>query len=114
MTEAVFIQQSENIFTAVEEWLEESGIDLDMEFGAGMLTITCENNGSQIILSRQRAVSEIWLAAISGGFHFSKRTEGEQAGLWVCKTEESLQQLLNRVLQEQAGEIPTEELILND
>lgn len=109
MTEAEFIQKSEEIFTAVEEWLEESGIDLDMEYGAGMLTITVEETGSQIILSRQRAVSEIWVAAISGGFHFSK-----QNGDWICKTSETLEQLLNRVLVEQAGEAPAEELVLND
>lgn len=108
MTEAEFIQTSETIFAAVEEWLEESGIDLDMEYGAGMLTITVEDNGSQIILSRQRAVSEIWIAAISGGFHFSKQGED-----WVCKTSETLPQLLNRVLIEQAGEAPQDELILD-
>lgn len=85
MSEAIFLEQSEAIFSAVEEWLEESGIDLDMEAGASMLTITCENNGSQIILSRQRAVSEIWVAAISGGFHFS-----QQSGAWICKTGETL------------------------
>jgi CyaY protein len=109
MTEAEFIQTSEAIFTRVEEWLEDSGIDLDMEFGASMLTITVEDNGSQIILSRQRAVSEIWLAAISGGFHFSKQGDD-----WICKTSETLQQLLNRVLVEQAGEAPSEKLVLDD
>ena len=109
MTEAEFIQKSEEIFTAVEEWLEDSALDLDLEYGAGMLTITVEDNGSQIILSRQRAVSEIWVAAISGGFHFSK-----QDGDWVCKTSETLEQLLNRVLVEQADEAPAEELILDD
>ncbi len=109
MNEAVFLETSEAIFSAVEEWLEESGIDLDMETGQGMLTVVCENNGSQIILSRQRAVSEIWVAAISGGFHFSL-----QSGDWICKTGETLQQLLSRVLQEQAGEAPRAELELDD
>ena len=109
MTEAEFIQASEAIFTRVEEWLEDSTLDLDLEFGAGMLSITVESNGSQIILSRQRAVSEIWVAAISGGFHFSK-----QGSDWVCKTKETLPQLLNRVLMEQAGATPTEPLTLDD
>mgnify|MGYP001058563952 CR=1 FL=1 len=109
MNETEFIQVSEQMFTIVEEWLEDSGIDLDFESGAGMLTITVEDNGSQIILSRQRAVSEVWVAAISGGFHFSKQGED-----WVCKTGETLQQLLNRVLLEQAGEAPVTELVLDD
>lgn len=109
MNETDFIQLSEEIFTTIEEWLERSGMDLDFETGAGMLSITVESNGSQIIVSRQRPVSEIWIAAISGGFHFSL-----QAGQWICKTGETLQQLLNRVLLEQAGEAPTEELVLDD
>lgn len=112
MTESIFVEQSERIFTAIEEWLENSGMDLDIEFGAGMLSITVESNGSQIIVSRQRAVSEIWVAAQSGGFHFSKQTQGDLTGFWVCKTGETLQLLLNRVLQEQANEFPTEELEL--
>ena len=114
MSESIFIEQSERIFAAIEEWLENSGMDLDIEFGAGMLSITIESNGSQVIVSRQRAVSEIWVAAQSGGFHFSKKTEGDLAGAWVCKTDETLQQLLNRVLQEQANEFPSEELVLDD
>lgn len=109
MTETEFIEISENIFATIEEWLEDSALDLDLESGAGMLTISCEENGSQIILSRQRAVSEIWVAAISGGFHFSK-----QGADWVCKTGETLMQLLNRVLLEQAGAVPEQELVLND
>ncbi len=109
MTETEFVEISENIFATVEEWLEDSDLDLDLEAGAGMLTIRCEENGSQIILSRQRAVAEIWVAAISGGFHFSW-----QGSDWICKTGENLTQLLNRVLLEQAGAVPEQELVLND
>ena len=70
MTEAQFNQIVDDLMYSIEESIDDSGADLDYENTAGMLTITCEANGSQIILSRQPALGEIWLAARSGGFHF--------------------------------------------
>ena len=70
MTEAQFNQLVDELMFSIEESIDDSGADLDYENTAGMLTITCEANGSQIILSRQPALAEIWLAARSGGFHF--------------------------------------------
>lgn len=70
MTEAQFNQIVDELMFSVEESIDDSGADMDYENTAGMLTITCEANGSQIILSRQPALGEIWLAARSGGFHF--------------------------------------------
>jgi CyaY protein len=70
MTEAQFNQIVDELMFSIEESIDDSGADMDYENTAGMLTITCEANGSQIILSRQPALGEIWLAARSGGFHF--------------------------------------------
>ena len=70
MTEAQFNQLVDELMFSIEESIDDSGAHLDYENTAGMLTITCEANGSQIILSRQPALAEIWLAARSGGFHF--------------------------------------------
>ena len=70
MTEAQFNQIVDDLMFSIEESIDDSGADIDYENTAGMLTITCEANGSQIILSRQPALGEIWLAARSGGFHF--------------------------------------------
>jgi CyaY protein len=70
MTEAQFNQIVDDLMFSIEQSIDDSGADLDYENTAGMLTITCESNGSQIILSRQPALGEIWLAARSGGFHF--------------------------------------------
>jgi CyaY protein len=80
MNEAQFNQLVDELMFSIEESIDNSGADMDYENSAGMLTITCENNGTQIILSRQAAVGEIWLAAKSGGFHFKL-----QDGVW-CKT----------------------------
>ena len=70
MTEAQFNQIVDELMFSIEESIDDSGADIDYENTAGMLTITCEANGSQIILSRQPALGEVWLAAKSGGFHF--------------------------------------------
>jgi CyaY protein len=54
----------------IERSLDESGIDVDVELKeGGVLELTFEN-GSKIIVNRQGAAREIWVAARSGGFHF--------------------------------------------
>jgi CyaY protein len=100
MNEAQFNQIVDELMFSIEETIDDSGADLDYENSAGMLTITCETNGSQIILSRQSAVSEIWLAVKSGGFHF--KLDGDQ---W-CNTVsgEPLSSMLSEACQAQAGE----------
>ena len=80
MNEAQFNELVDELMFSIEESIDDSGADIDYENSAGMLTITCEGNGTQIILSRQAAVGEIWLAAKSGGFHFKLKE-----GVW-CNT----------------------------
>jgi CyaY protein len=77
MNEAEFNQIADELMFSIEESIDDSGADIDYENSAGMLTITCDINGSQIILSRQPSMCEIWLAARSGGFHFKL-----DAGQW--------------------------------
>jgi len=77
MNEAEFNQIADELMFSIEENIDDSGADIDYENSAGMLTITCDINGSQIILSRQPSMGEIWLAARSGGFHFKL-----DAGQW--------------------------------
>jgi CyaY protein len=103
MNEAQFNQLVDELMFSIEESIDDSGGDFDYENSAGMLTITCEGNGSQIILSRQSAVSEIWLAAKSGGFHF--KLDGDQ---W-CNTVSGvlLTTMLSDACQAQAGETIT-------
>ena len=107
MSESAFSSLVDDIFARVEEWVEDAGLDVDFLSAGGMLTIVSEANGSQVILSRQSAVSEIWVAAKSGGFHFSRRD-----GDWYCKTGETLEQLLVRCMQEQFNEAPRQALEL--
>lgn len=84
---------------ALEDALEDLDIDIDMETAGGILTLTFAS-GSKVIVNRQGATREIWVAARSGGFHC-----GRQGDAWVCNTTgETLPALLSRVCSEQAGE----------
>jgi|TARA_B110000908_G_C10020428_1_gene342660 CyaY protein len=85
-------------FVRIEDRVDELELDVDIDASGGVLAFTLDS-GSSIILSRQVTNHEIWVAAKSGGFHL-KRVDSE----WFCQnTEESLEQLLNRVFSEQAG-----------
>ena len=92
----------------IEESIDNSGADIDYENSAGMLTITCEANGSQIILSRQPAMGEIWLAARSGGFHFRlQAAEINSAAEQVWRNTQSgelLSNMLSEACLAQSGE----------
>ena len=53
MNEAEFNQIVDELMFEIEETIDDSGVDIDYEHSGGMLTLTCDLNGSQIILSRQ-------------------------------------------------------------
>ena len=98
MNENQFNQNLDELMMDIEDAIEDAGLDIDYETAAGILTLTCEN-GSQVILSRQEPLLQLWLAAKSGGFHFV--FDGEKND-WVCR-EETLPVVLNRCLSEQSG-----------
>ncbi len=105
MTESEFTQQVDEIIMQIEDALDELDRDIDYESSAGILTIFVEHkdqgNKSQVIVSRQIAAMQLWLAAKSGGFHFNFN---EDKG-WVDeRSGETFQDALNRCLTEQAGE----------
>ena len=100
-TEAVFHEQVDQTQHHIEDLLDASDLDLDLENSGGILTITCENH-SQIIISRQAPLKQLWVAARSGGFHFDYDTEQKH---WIDNTRQlALADLLQRVFLEQAGE----------
>ncbi len=106
MTESEFNELADETLLSIEEAVDESGADIDYDNAGGILTLEFEN-GSQIIINRQTPLSQIWVAAKSGGFHFDydadKNTwhlEGKGDELFAC---------LSRYCTEQAGE----EVVLN-
>ncbi len=99
MNEAEFLAKAEETLLALEDAIDECEAALDFESTEGVLTIDCEDSDTQVIVSRQLAMKQIWVAAKSGGFHCSWN-----GSHWLCSTtEESLDALLDRVLSEQSN-----------
>lgn len=101
LSEARFHDLVDSLQQEVEDLFDDSGLDVDLENSNGVLTVRFEN-GSQLILSRQEPLRQLWIAARSGGFHFDYFEDQER---WVCDTSgEPLGELLGRVVREQSGE----------
>ncbi|MCY4324995.1 MAG: iron donor protein CyaY [Betaproteobacteria bacterium] len=64
-----YAQRCDEFFAWLEELLDEHAGVADYESNGQICEITC-TGGSQIVINRQPANQEIWLAAKSGGFHF--------------------------------------------
>lgn len=98
MNDSEFNSTVDRILLAIEDAVDAQDADIDVETTAGILTLTFAN-GSKVIVNRQGATREIWVAARSGGFHCALRGSD-----WVCSsTSETLPALLSRVCSEQAG-----------
>ncbi|MCH9692510.1 MAG: iron donor protein CyaY [Gammaproteobacteria bacterium] len=104
MSQAQYNAAIEQSLAAIEDALDHCPWDIDYERNDAVLTLTLESNGSQVILSRQSATEQLWLAAKSGGYHCTLENTGKLPA-WKCTTTgESLSALLNRVLSEQQDE----------
>lgn len=101
MTESEYNQLVEKTFKRIESALDDvEDADIDYELsGGGILELEFEN-GSKIIINRQGAVQEIWVAAKSGGFHFKWKDNA-----WHNTRDDSeLFAELSRLISEQAGQ----------
>ncbi len=83
MEESEFRRLAEKLLIEIEEAIEVSGADIDYDTAGDILTLEFAND-SQIIINRQTPLSQIWVAARSGGFHFDY-DEDEQ--LWCLDGE---------------------------
>ena len=100
MKEDEFNRMVDQLMYNLEAVLDNCVSDIDSENSSGMLTLTVESNKSQIILSRQVASREIWLADLSGGFHFTLRE-----GRWRDTQDHILlEKKLERAILAQANE----------
>ncbi len=75
LSESAFGQTVDATLEAIETALDDIGSDLDYGNSGGVLTLRCDN-GSQIILSRQTPVRQLWVATRTGGFHFERSLDG--------------------------------------
>lgn len=101
MTESEFHQRVDETLALIEEQLDDAETDIDFLNNGGVLTIICENR-SQIILTRQTPVHQLWVATRSGGYHFDLQSE---APYWLRDSDQQpLATFLNQAFAEQAGE----------
>lgn len=77
MTEREFTKLADAIFSRIENALDATDIDCNLNAGVMELEL---NDGSKVIINRHTPNQEIWVAAKSGGFHF-----GLHDGLWINK-----------------------------
>ncbi len=103
MEETLFNQCIDHTLLSIEDAIDEAGLDIDFDTIAGILTLEFIDQ-SKIIINRQVAMEQLWVAARSGGFHLdyleNKGSVGQQ---WFCKTENcNLGQLLDRLFSDQA------------
>ena len=68
MDEREYHQKVDAALAKIEARLEEADIDFELAAG-GILEIDLDDGG-KIIVNKQAAVQEIWVAARSGGFHY--------------------------------------------
>lgn len=100
MNENEYNRCVDELMLQIEESIDNSALEIDCENSNGILTLTIESNGSQMILSRQTASREVWLAARSGGFHFILKDS-----IWRdTKTNDTLGMILQQAVKSQAGE----------
>jgi len=70
MDEREFGQRADEALERIEAALEATGVDADVERkDGGVLEIEFED-GSRMVINRQGAARELWVAARAGGFHF--------------------------------------------
>lgn len=104
MNESDFNQLAEDTMLSIEDAIDECGVDIDYDNAGGILTLEF-GNGSQIIINKQTPLTQLWVAARSGGFHFDYDSEGE---CWRLQGGgEELFSCLNRYCSDQAGEAVT-------
>lgn len=83
MTESEFKEAADTVFHRIEQALDASGTDIDYDSDGTILEMEFED-GSKVIVNRHAPNREIWLAAKSGGFHYTLKD-----GVWFSQRDGS-------------------------
>jgi CyaY protein len=97
MNEQEFHAEVDKLFLGIEEWIEQSSSEMDFESQEGMLIIEFPDT-TQMILSRQTTLQEVWLASPLGAYHF--RLMSHQ---WLTAQNQSLLQVIVDVVKQKAN-----------
>ena len=103
MTELEYLDRAEALLATVEaecDRINESGqTDIDNQRVGGMVTLVFDDR-SQIVVNLQKPLHEVWLAARSGGYHYTYAD-----GAWRdTKTGEEFFARLSLAASEHAGQ----------
>ncbi|PXW17407.1 iron donor protein CyaY [Paraburkholderia caballeronis] len=75
MSDSDYLARAEAVLAAVERAVDDADADIELERSGNVLTLEFEN-GTKIIVNLQPPMSEIWIAAKAGGFHY-RYVDGE-------------------------------------
>jgi CyaY protein len=96
--ESDFSALADRVLRAIGEALDTADADVDWTLNDGVLEIDC-GAGGKLIVNRHLPSREIWVAARSGGFHFTWRD-----GQWRdTRSGDELFASLARIIASQAG-----------
>ena len=74
MTDLEYMDRAEALLRAIESRCDElndsTDADIDNQRVGGMITMVFPD-GSQIVVNLQKPLHEVWLAARSGGYHYT-------------------------------------------
>lgn len=101
MNDSEFHQLADELMSEIEQTIDnyEGDADIDCEINGSVMTLTFENN-SKIIINRQEAFHQIWLATRLSGYHFDLKEEQ-----WICdRSGKEFFTLLAQAITEQSGE----------
>src|SRR5512142_2975057 len=99
MTESEFNSLADKVFQHIEQTIDASDADIDYDSNGTVMEIEF-GDGSKVIVNRHVPNREIWLAARSGGFHYSY-----QDGQWLSQRDDSeLFARLGELVQQATGE----------
>jgi iron-sulfur cluster assembly protein CyaY len=100
MNEAEFQHAAIAILNRIEQAVEACGADIEFENAGEILELEFTNR-SKIIINKQAAARQIWVAAKSGGFHYRFDVNTQQ---WLNdQSGAELFDELSRLISEQAG-----------
>ena len=103
-----FDENIDDTLLAIEEAIDETGEDIDYDTISGILTLVFPND-TKIIINRQSATEQLWIAAKSGGFHL------DWAGsTWkILQDDVDLNSLLSDLCSQQLGDPVTLDIVLD-
>jgi len=79
MNDSQYNLMADDLLLAIEEAIEDCGVDIDYESVGGLLTLTFKN-GTKIIINKQAPLHEVWVATKFNGHHFA-----HNEGKWCDK-----------------------------